>query len=263
MNVSPEVAAIEERVKSSSLAWDVAVQELVRLQKKKSWTTKEWRAERAKRIATACAQCGSDQPPLVLQHFWHPQSFGQIFRALAGLDAWRTFKKEHDAALAVDLVVERPTCPTCESTNIKTRKTMSGWCCYGCGSVCPEPRMKAVLRLEGRKALAQRHRKSKVERWRAFQERFGPMVGREAVLESIEESRRYLSFADTATFCKKCAFAWDCKGLRLCTMCRSRWHSIIYPCCSTCSATANQPVEPTLHGGRSEASRLAVRAAHR
>ena len=123
--------------------------------------------------------------------------------------------------------------------------------------------MKAVLRLEGRKALAQRHRKSKVERWRAFQERFGPMVGREAVLESIEESRRYLSFADTATFCKKCAFAWDCKGLRLCTMCRSRWHSIIYPCCSTCSATANQPVEPTLHGGRSEASRLAVRAAHR
>ena len=50
-----------------------------------------------------------------------------------------------------------------------------------------------------------------------------------------EEYKEYLSCKDTLTFCKKCAFLWDVKGMNLCPRCRVRYKKLRFPYCYSCS----------------------------
>jgi hypothetical protein len=44
----------------------------------KPWHTKEWKVNRLKKLGTTCQECGSNKPPLVLQHKWHPPPLREI-----------------------------------------------------------------------------------------------------------------------------------------------------------------------------------------
>lgn len=227
---------VERQLANDEIGWEDALDKLQPIIKgNKSWHTKEWREARELIIKNACEQCGSTKQPMVLQHFIHPMSFGQIFRELCGKDAWVNFKKEYDYILGKDLLIDRSTCPACGSTNIHQLKTQE-WSCYKCHTKHDTPVIKPAFNKESFKVLSKRRKDKELQnqRWRAFQQQYGDLVGKQAVLEFINQSRIYLSFENTATFCKKCAFAWDKKGLRLCQQCKKNWHFIYSQQCREC-----------------------------
>ena len=43
-----------------------------------------------------------------------------------------------------------------------------------------------------------------------------------------------MSGEGTATFCKKCAFLWDVKEMRLCSSCEEHYHHFKYKTCFNC-----------------------------
>lgn len=237
MELHPIAIEVETLLVKDDIDWQEALDRLQPLiTGNKSWYTKEWKKERDSIIKNACEQCGSTKQPMVLQHLAHPMSFGQIFRALCGKDAWPNFKKEYDYILGKDLLIDRPTCPSCGSINIHQLKTLK-WSCYECHTKHDAPVIKPEFSKESLKELSKRRKDQHLqnERWRAFQQQYGNMVGKQAVLEFIDQSRKYLSFENTATFCRKCAFAWDKKGLRLCQKCKKNWHFIYTKQCKECA----------------------------
>lgn len=46
--------------------------------------------------------------------------------------------------------------------------------------------------------------------------------------------RRYMSGADTTTFCDKCAYLWDEHGMRLCNVCGKHYHKFDERMCQYC-----------------------------
>ena len=97
---------------------------------------------------------------------------------------------------------ERNICPTCGSINILARKTLSPK--YRCNH-CKE--------------LFEEH---------------GDEIEKETLITVIDEYLRYISLEDTVTFCKKCAFLWDKKGMDLCPVCKEKYKSIYNKTCYNC-----------------------------
>ncbi len=237
MELNSETLKIESKLINSEISWQQALVLLKPVTRStKSWSTKEWKTERDDIIDDHCAQCGSSKPPMVLQHFSHPATFGKIFRSMCGPNAWPAFKKKYDYVLGRDLLVDRPTCPNCESTNIHELQ-MGKWSCYKCHTKHDVPIIKPSFTADSLKKMALRRKNPAREdgRWRAFQQYYGMLVGKLAVLEFINQSRFYLSFEDTATFCHSCAYAWDKKGIRLCQTCKEHWHPHYMPECKDCA----------------------------
>ena len=83
-------------------------------------------------------------------------------------------------------------------------------------------------------------KKNGLEIYRKFQDLFGEIYGKMAVLQWIGQNERYLSMIDTATFCKKCAFMWDVKKRRLCPECKSKWCPLTLPKCAFCSRVLSE-----------------------
>lgn len=49
-------------------------------------------------------------------------------------------------------------------------------------------------------------------------------------------TREHYLAATKLTLCKKCAFLWDMKGVRLCQLCKRRFHAHKYRRCAECGA---------------------------
>ena len=50
----------------------------------------------------------------------------------------------------------------------------------------------------------------------------------------LEDNIKYLSFEDTITACKKCAYNFDINNMELCPKCKEYYKSIKYPTCIQC-----------------------------
>lgn len=59
-------------------------------------------------------------------------------------------------------------------------------------------------------------------------------IGKEAFLLYLADNIKYLSFKDTITACKKCAFNYDMNNLELCPNCKEYYKGIQYPTCIQC-----------------------------
>ena len=241
MDIEPEIQAIEKALLDDEIDWETAISAIKEFRsKRKSWQSEEWAQERSKLLLDKCQQCHSIEQPLVLQHLWHPMSFGQTLRRVTGPDAWLNFKHWYVFSFAKDLLEVRNLCPDCESLNVHQLKTRPIWRCYHCNGSFESPAQASVFSAEGKKKISKRkaelgQKEFELDRWQHFKRMYGPAYGKTTVLMQIELSRRYLSFSDTVTFCKKCAFLWDEKGVRLCVRCGENWHSRLYNECKKCS----------------------------
>ncbi len=235
MDLHPDALKVEQELLSDTITWREALDKLEHIRKKKSWHSPEWKLERDNIIKGSCEQCDSSKPPMVLQHFTHPQTFGQILRQLSGRTNWLKYKQEYDRIIGQDLLVERKACPKCKSTNIGCMESTLTWNCYKCHAKgIGEPIIKQIFTREGSKEMKKRRQEHDVERWRSYQDIVGDKYGKQALIEQFKQNRDYLSLEDTKTFCKKCAFAWDKKGLRICIICKENWTSILNTRCSKC-----------------------------
>lgn len=241
MELEPEIAAIESDLRAGRITWESALTQIVAIRSRRApWQTSAWKNERKKCLGSSCEQCGSSEPPLVLQHFWHPHSFAQNLRIVVGKDVWKAFKKRWDDRLGEAITENRDTCPKCSSLHVKPRKRSADWKCYKCGTEFARPDVRAIaIRQVDAYEMHRRREATAKERWQAFVREFGPRYGAEAIFRYLEESRVYLSFNGVATFCQRCAFLWDKRGLRLCVLCKERYHQLHYANCLECESQSN------------------------
>ena len=59
-------------------------------------------------------------------------------------------------------------------------------------------------------------------------------IGKMAFLLYLDDNIKYLSFEDTITACKRCAFNFDMNKLELCPNCKEYYKGIQYPTCIQC-----------------------------
>ena len=59
-------------------------------------------------------------------------------------------------------------------------------------------------------------------------------IEKEAFLLYLNDNIKYLSFEDTITACKKCAFNYDLNNMELCPKCKKYYKGVQYPTCIQC-----------------------------
>jgi hypothetical protein len=62
----------------------------------------------------------------------------------------------------------------------------------------------------------------------------GQEISKMAVLKVLDDNIRYLSFSETKTYCKACAFSEDINGMDMCPVCRKNYKGIQYKTCVDC-----------------------------
>ncbi|WP_199117804.1 hypothetical protein [Pedobacter sp. ASV28] len=229
----------------------------------KSWDTKDWKERRAKVIKDQCEICSSKHT-LTIQHLSHPKRYSQYSR-----DVTRAYTEEYiNAASEIDKselsgyllkhydYVPVPLCPNCDAKNPNERVRKSPkYRCADCKHEFDEAIYKSVDELisifyENEEAYEVRDKcfvskdkwrnennLSSVRYWlqRArAKNKDAEEIEKEAFLLYLDDCIKYLSFEDTITACKKCAYQFDIKRMELCPECKQHYKGLQYPTCIQC-----------------------------
>jgi len=207
----------------------------------KPWATKEWKEMRERRIGDRCKQCDSTDGPFVLQHFEHDYSELPSKNPVA----WELMR-EYDK-VPPRPTVQRPACPQCNRRALSERKKLKPkWRCIGCHHEFDEPIIvETTINNRTEKAAWVKWKKEilfpardnfLVTHHDIVEQRYG------TVLSAYKKERqtsdaKYMSGEGTATFCKKCAFLWDMREMRLCSKCKTHYHLFRFENCYNCLPT--------------------------
>ena len=230
---------------------------------KRSWHTKDWEERRAKVIKDKCEICGSKET-LTLQHLSHTKKYNEYKR-----DVTRKYARSFiDSNPPVDKYefsehikeiydyIPVPLCPNCESRylNVRSIKTPR-YLCTECRHEFDETIHKTVDELiaaffENEEAAKVRdkcfiskdqyrnkHHLPEAKYWflrDKVKTKYIEEIGKEAFLLYLDDNIKYLSFENTITACKKCAFNYDMNKLELCPKCKENYKGIQYPTCIQC-----------------------------
>lgn len=224
MNPLERVLDVESRLGAGAITVQQAASEL--FSGPKHWHTPWWKARRRERLGVACATCDTTKPPLVLQHTWQPRSWRQALREAGPLN-WEGWKERHPLPKvdrpAVPLT-ERQVCPTCGSVSIYFRKRAENWACSVGMSGPQEERHPDHIFKEPSIALRmdtlgiRKRNRIATSKYDAlsnarYQAWLGSAEYRENQINALrlrmQDTKRYLSFADTKTLCRRCAARED------------------------------------------------------
>lgn len=228
----------------------------------KSWQTKDWKERRSKVIKDKCEICGS-KDTLTLQHLSHPQKYPEYLREVTTLYA-EDYKKVNpviDKNQFTNYVLENyeyipvPYCPNCKWNYPYERVTkVPKYRCKGCKQEFDNPVYKSVdelisLYYENEDALEVRDKCFVSKEWRTknhlsnirywlqrdrAKNNGAEIIKKVAFLTYLDDTIKYLSFDDTITACRKCAFNYDIKKMELCPKCNQYYKGIQYPTCIQC-----------------------------
>jgi hypothetical protein len=243
--------ALKTALEQHEITWQAALAQLT-ANPPKPWHTAEWAVLRERLLGDRCQECGSTDPPFVLQHLWHPKPF-KVIESLIHQKYYAAYQQSHPLQYPEEEPGDRPACPRCSSTVIKSPKNIAPrWKCYGrqrgreCGHIFEKPTTVKAFTPE-QKQQQQLVKNTLYRAWiDAFHARYRDEIGTRAVLQSIDEHVRYMRGDDVATFCKPCAYLWDVKKVRRCRDCGEAYHAVFMPCCDVCwpqRTQASQPAE--------------------
>jgi hypothetical protein len=229
----------------------------------KSWDTKDWKERRSKIIKDKCEICSSTDT-LTIQHLSHPKKYAEYSR-----DVTRAYTKEYiDTNSEVNRAefcmyvlkkydyVPVPLCPNCTSKNPneRVRKTPK-YRCADCQHEFDEAKYRSIDELisifyENEEAYEVRdkcftskdkwknkHNLANIRYWQQREQaknKDAEKIGKETFLLYLNDCIQYLSFDDTITACKKCAFNFDINKMELCPECKQYYKGIQYPTCIQC-----------------------------
>jgi ribosomal protein L37AE/L43A len=229
----------------------------------RSWETKDWKERRAAIIKDKCQICSSSET-LTLQHGSHPQKHSEYLREVTRrytenyISTGPTIDKDEFSYYVSSKYeyVAVSFCPYCKWSNPSRRvKKLPVYRCAGCKHEFDDPVYKSFDELisiffENEDAIEVRDKcfvskdqyrnkqsLSNIRYW--FQREQAKnmdaeTIGKEAFLLYLNASIHYLSFEDTITACKKCAFNLDIKKMELCPYCKEYYKGIQYPTCIQC-----------------------------
>lgn len=230
---------------------------------RKSWHTKDWKERRATFIKDKCQICNSKET-LTLQHLSHPRKYSEYLA-----DITRSYAKEYietnpnidkdefsNHILKNYEYVATPLCPNCKSRNPGRRvRKIPQYRCTACRHEFDNPVYKSVDEListfyENKDAIEARdkcfiskdkwrneHNLSNIRYWLQRERakiKNATTIEKEAFLLYLNDCINYLSFEDTITACRKCAYNFDIKKMELCPQCNVYYKGIQYPTCIQC-----------------------------
>lgn len=205
--------------------------------KERPWKTKEWQELRSKLIETKCKQCGSNEPPMVLQHLWHPESLNIII-SYSGHDYFDAYREKNPKPEPDPPTPEATWdgCPNCgaHGKTIYFRKGTRNWKCTRCKSVLEHLIPLPVLSAAQWEVYDSKRKAMKKVWLEKFHEKYDEEIFTKALNEGIKQHKRYISCKDAVTFCKRCAFMWDMKNRKMCENCGT-WmskHNLLNACSS-------------------------------
>jgi len=153
----PTRAEIRAKLNSGEITWQKVFELLLA---PKPWESPEWKQQRERVLQTTCEECGTTEPPLVVQHMWHPSAFAELCE-VAKHSLRDEFRRSHpydppqippfDPLLVPPQPsTERNCCPRCDSVNIRFYKTFAKWHCnaLGCGSYFDSPSKRLYQRFD-------------------------------------------------------------------------------------------------------------------
>lgn len=229
----------------------------------RSWHTKDWKERRSKLIKDKCEICSSNDT-LTIQHLSHPKKYqeylSEITRGYA--KAYIDTNPEIDRSEFTNHVLKSydylpvPLCPNCKGKNPSERvRKIPRYRCADCKHEFDQAIYRSVNELisifyENEDAYEivdkcfvskdkwkNKHNLSNIRYWlqRArAKNNDAEMIEKEAFLQYLNDNIKYLSFEDTITACRKCAFSFDLHRMELCPKCRTYYKGIQYPTCIQC-----------------------------
>jgi hypothetical protein len=230
---------------------------------KRAWHTKDWKERRNEVIKDRCEICGSKET-LTLQHLSHPKKYYDYQREVAKkytkifIISNMPFDKcefcEH--VLKNYDYVPVPLCPNCNGRfpNKRMRKKPQ-YLCTECRLEFDEPIYKTVEEIIGifyldedatdvrdkcfisKDKWKNKHNLSQVKYWlqrEKVKAKSSDEIEKKAFLLYLDDNIKYLSFEDTITACKRCAFNFDLNNMELCPKCKEYYKGVQYPTCIQC-----------------------------
>jgi hypothetical protein len=229
----------------------------------RSWHTKDWKERKKEFIKEKCEICGSTET-LTLQHKSHPKKYNEYLREIK-----RTYtnnyinnNSEIDKTLFTNHVlndydyVPKPFCPKSKFHTPKERVRLKPkYRCSDCKYEFEEPSFISALELISiffkdedayeirdkcfisKDRWKNKHNLSNIKYWfqrKTAENKDSDSIEKKAFILYLEDNIKYLSFEDTITACKKCAYNEDLKGSELCTKCNKNYKGIEYPTCIEC-----------------------------
>lgn len=230
---------------------------------KRSWHTKDWKERRSEVIKDKCQVCGSKET-LTLQHLSHPKKYSEHEREVTkkytqlSIDSNAIIDKHEFSEYLINNYdyVPVPLCPNCKGRHPNKRmRKMPRYLCTECRSEFDEPFFITVETLIeifyadkevpevrdkcfiSKDTWKNKHNLSQVKYWLQREKtktKNSEAIGKETLLLCLDENIKYLSFEDTITVCKKCAFNYDLNNMELCPKCKEHYKGIQYPTCIQC-----------------------------
>src|SRR5258708_11772979 len=216
---------------------------------KRSWHTKDWKERRSEVIKDKCEICGS-KITLTLQYLSHPKKYNDYEQEVVKKHTqfFRDSNKTVEKAEFTEHIIQKydyepvPLCPNCKSRypNKRMRKVPQ-YLCTECRHEFDEPIYKSVEELiatfyeneevpevrdrcfVSKDKWKNQHKLAQVKYWLQRDRarvKDSEAIGKEAFFLFLDENIKYLSFEDTITACKKCAFSFDINNMELCPKCK-------------------------------------------
>jgi len=217
-NTYSTVQLIRDAYLKGLLSAAEAVDELSKKQTQKAWHSASWRELRNDLIKDSCEQCATKDPPMVLQHMWHPRPLGSLIREVSRVNRLE-YAKRHPvpAVMMPDPEGLQDGCPHCgRFSGMNWRKTFQNWRCQHCRNIFDEKAQIPVLSENQSVVYAARVADINEKWYQKYHVLMEDSILSEALRIGFEEHDRYISCIDTKTFCKKCAFMWDINKKKLC-----------------------------------------------
>lgn len=251
-----ECETIVRALEDGSADWyDVRRRLIATLGDHRLWRTKEWKELRTRLIKSSCEQCGSETGPFTLHHLVASLTLTDFARKLRRelFSEFRTQMEHSDAIQAIEEQLgpdgeARLGCSFCGGTNLRERMRNRASHAAKARFVCETQRNGKVCKREFEYPVMLQPLRvftPAFQRYRMIQEGFAALyrsreqdLYRNAAALAVRQFARYMAGDDTATFCKKCAYLWDQKGMRLCQKCGKGWHSHDFTQCADCAPSA-------------------------
>jgi len=236
----------------------------------RSWHTKDWKERRKQIIKDTCEQCGRKED-LVLKNFSIPKKFSNYYFD-SYMHFYNILREENEYnfdSLASKEDIENyinnnpreifTMCPKCNG-NYYSRRREPHLVCNRCKYEFNEPISKQLpeyvddlynnspVQIIGNPANAPgnkkikfimlyseiRHMINKQKFKQIVKDKYQEEIDKKATLDYLEGQIKYLSFENTKTLCKKCAFNRSINEMDLCPVCNKNYKLLQYKTCVDC-----------------------------
>lgn len=246
-----ELLLIKNNLLNETINYKEALELIYKLPK--AWHTKHWKELRKEFLKERCEDCGTTEPPLIIQHTKQPKKFSEFYKEIMDkhvdydkikADVIRRFiNDENIENYLKDNSVVRGSCTECGTINIRRNNKRNVFICVKQHvfetpvDVIYYPNSRTVDVDQAKQSAVNKvlyqHLSPTIEELR---NKFDLQVGKEALLLSIEESIEYRLFKNVKTSCKRCAAVEDkiVPAYTLCKSCKTNYHNPIYESCFHC-----------------------------